>query len=260
MKDNRSRDSSDARLAVVLGSGLGGVSDGFATETVVAFEDIAGLGASGVEGQAGEIRRARVGEETCLFVCGRKHVYEDAGREIEHLVGYLARTGIERLLLTSAAGSLRGAHPPGRLVLVDDVIDLQFRAPLPAGDGRAGRPAQRRVLSLDSRMGASLRRCAREAAVPLARGVIACLPGPAYETRAEIHSLDRLGVDLVTMSGAPEIAIASGFGIRVAMIALITNWSTGISAKPLGHGEVLASGRTAGLALRPIIERFARAG
>ena len=255
-KDNRRRADPGIGLAIVLGSGLGGTSDEFATGTAVAFEEIPGLAESAIGGQEGSIRHGVIGNTPCLFVCGRKHYYEGDVAQIERLVAYLADQGVARLLLTSAAGSLRSALPPGRLVLVDDLVDLQFRPMRGRGASPAGRPTGHRT-PFDTAMRTGLETAARRCGVPLSRGVVACLPGSAYETAAEIRALDRMGVDVVTMSGAPEIAIARAFGIQVAMITLITNWSTGISGDPLTHEEVLAVGRDAVAHLGPLIVRFA---
>lgn len=262
MKGNHARaDGGGPALAVVLGSGLGGVSDRFATGAALAFERLPGVTASTVPGQSGEIRYGRVGRRRCLFVCGRKHYYEGADNEIERLVGFLAGQGVGRLLLTSAAGSLRGALPPGRPVLVESLLDLQFRRPPPhnAGTAQTLETQRARPVALDPGMRAGLAEAARAARVGMERGVAACLSGPAYETAAEIRALDRMGVDIVTMSGAPEITTARAFGIQVAMIALITNWSTGVSADRLTHDDVLATSRRAGEALGAVIMRFAGA-
>jgi purine-nucleoside phosphorylase len=265
----RNTSSGIARLGVILGSGLGGACEGFPVEAETPFDTVEGLSSPGVEGHRGVIRRCLVDGAECLFVQGRKHFYEGRPDEIRTLVEHVHRMGVRRLIVTSAAGSLDKHLEPGGLVLVEGVIDFQVRrfagvwgqAARQAGSrhggaGRTcGRPAGQRGLALDGAMGGVLCTAARDSGIALGRGVLACLPGPVYETPSEIRALQLAGTSLVSMSGAPEIQFASELGISVAMIALVTNWAAGISPAPLAHDEVLAAAAPATAALRRLIRR-----
>ncbi len=254
----------DIATGVVLGSGLLGVSDDFPTEAVIPFEDVEGLGSPGVPGHTGEFRRCVVAGRSCVFVCGRKHYYEGGTRAIESLLNFVCRSGVRRLLLTSAAGSLVKSVCPGELILVDDVLDLQFREGAQSRD-RNGvesveRPGSKRSLALDATLLRDARTAAATARVRLGRGAAITCAGPVYESPAEIRAMQQTGATLVTMSGAPEIAIANALGIRVAMIGLVTNWASGISGTRLHHDDVL---ETAGMAvpkLRQLVEKFVEQG
>lgn len=259
MKENRALAEQlwGADIGVLLGSGLGEVSDGLPVEASVSFTDIPGLGAAAVAGHRGLIERARLAGRQCLLIEGRRHYYETDRADpdpaaIRALIELVADAGVRLLVVTSASGSLDSALPPGRLVLVRDIIDLQMRRPVK----RAYPPRNPVGTLVDAAIGRDLETAARRARVPLGRGIMACNAGPAYESAAEIGTLQRLGASVVTMSGAPELSICHEVGIRVASLALVTNWATGISDAPLTHGEVLEAARAGAGGLRLLIEQF----
>ena len=249
-----------APLAIVLGSGLGGVCDRFDVEATVSFADLPGVGPAAVPGHAGVISQAKVGGRQCLFVQGRRHRYEGSDTAVHALVAVLHDAGVRTLLLTSAAGCLDAAVGFGELMLVDDVIDLHLGDHSPAWraardrspDGR-GMP---RRLALDPALRRRVDDAARRAGVRIARGILASLPGPVYETPAEITVLQRMGVSAVSMSVAPELAAASALGMRVAVVAHMTNWAAGLGPGGLSHEEVLETGRGVTGALARMIGQF----
>jgi purine nucleoside phosphorylase len=201
-----------------------------------------------------------------LFVCGRRHFYEGGADAIDSLIEFVRGSGGRRLLVTCAAGSLARTIVPKELLLVDDILDLQFRGRLgrrarrETGVPPIERPASERALSLDSRLLDEVARSADEAGVPIQRGSAVACAGPMYESPAEIRALQQSGAAIVTMSGAPEIAAANRIGIRTAMIGLVTNWASGISGGPLHHEDVLETAGTAVSKLRQLIEIFVQLG
>lgn len=244
-----------ARIAVILGSGLGDVGQRHATEAALPFDDIPGLSRPEVSGHAGEIRRCLVGSTPCLFIRGRRHVYEEKADEIASLVRFVASSGVEELVVTSAAGSLLPTLRPGEFVLVERIVDLQhplLRIPPLA---RTPRP-ESRLLELDPGMNRRLERSAISCGLPLVRATLASCTGPTYETRAEVYALQGADVTVASMSVAPEVATARALGIRVACVGLVTNWVTGITRGPLDHEHVLAAGRSATTALERLITQF----
>ena len=254
----------DIATGVVLGSGLFGVSDDFPTEAVIPFEDVEGLGSPGVPGHTGEFRRCVVAGRSCVFVCGRKHYYEGGVRAIESLLNFVCRSGVRRLLLTSAAGSLVKSVCPGELVLVEDVLDLQFRKWEQTRDRNrvkpVARPGSKRSLALDAALLRDVWTAAATVRVRLGRGTAITCAGPLYESPAEIRAMQQTGATLVTMSGAPEIAIANAMGVRVAMIGFVTNWASGISGTRLHHDDVLEMAGTGVSKLRQLVEKFVEQG
>jgi inosine/guanosine/xanthosine phosphorylase family protein len=244
-------------FAVLLGSGLGVLNDDYPLEATVRFGDIPGLSRTEVAGHAGDIQRCLVASRSCLFVRGRKHYYEGKTEEIERLIRFLRTAGVDRLLLTSAAGSLRPTLEPGELVVVEQVLDCQLRPPsraiatvdaLVSRPGPAGRP-----LELDADLSDCIKRSAIAAGILITPGTLSSWPGPAYETQAEVYALQTAGASVASMSVAPEVAVANAFGIKVACVAVVTNWVTGVSPTRLSHEKVLETGRSAAADLGRLI-------
>lgn len=235
------------RVALVVGSGLGALESLLAEPVRASFGEIPGLPAPGVVGHAGAFVHGRMGETEVLVQSGRVHVYE--GHPLDVVVGpvrMLAALGVQVLVLTNAAGAIHPLMEPGDVVLLNDVLNLQFRSPLagpvPAGEERF--PDMSDPISGEVR--SVLRAAAASAGVLLPEGTYAAVTGPSYETRAEIRMLERLGADLVGMSTAPEVIAAAARGLRCGALSLVTNRATGQSAAPLDHDEVLHTGRVAG--------------
>lgn len=240
-------------LAVIMGSGLGGVESRlrerlgglFTVGAHVRFEDIEGVGACTVAGHGGAVCVGEIGPVPLALVRGRRHVYEGGRFGMAALVRWLSENGIGDVVTVSAAGSVRGAVYPGQLIIIKEIIDLQNRDYLQPRlrEGGGGDCPDRAVARsrpvLSSRLARGLEAAAARAGVGLARGTVACVPGPAYESPAEIRALQALGADVVTMSAAPEVQLAAALGMEVAAVAAVTNPGTGIGLEPPNHGRVL---------------------
>ncbi len=253
-------------LAVVVGSGMGAVADGFDTVWTVPFAEIDGVGVCTVAGHSGEVRLCDIDGARVLMVLGRRHVYEGAPDAMGHLLRWIHGHGVGDVLVTSAAGSLRRDIAPRRFVVAVDAIDLQNRDRFvarrgnPLGDNGA---LQRipRVLCVDAELTRRVEAAARAAGIACVRGALACFSGPSYETPAEVTMAQRTGADVVTMSAAPEIAAANECGMRVAALAAITNYATGLAtgigdAAP-DHADVLSSAETMTRSLAEIVSKLA---
>lgn len=253
-----------APLAVLLGSGLDSVAEEFTAEDSIPFDRIDGLSAPAVAGHRGTLDRCVVAGRPCLFIRGRRHFYEGAAADIAALTGYLKRIGVRRLVLTSAAGSLVRSVSPGELLLVSDIIDAQTRRRLgvpAAGGAESGseRTVVSRRLALDRALTRDLWVAASRAKVGLGRGAAVVCAGPVYETPSEIRALQETGAAVVTMSGAPEVEAANELGIAAAMIAVATNWASGISDVRLRHEDVLQAARSAARSVRQLIVEYVKA-
>ena len=243
------------RTAVIAGSGLEGIGDRFEINDTVAFDDIDGLGACTVAGHAGRVLCCRSGQKEFFLVLGRRHVYEGGRYGMGRLIRWLAGRGAADLVVVSAAGALNKSFPPGVLVSVNGIIDLQNFPMLQSSVWAARGPAENPVQNTASaaaergvgrphtvpspRLTAAVRRAAETAGVPMGRGTLACCTGPAYETPAEVIYLRRLGADLATMSSAPEVYFARRAGLEVAVVGAVTNYATGIGAGAVEHAGVL---------------------
>lgn len=232
-------------VAVVLGSGWRPAADRLG-ETVaeVAVADLGGFPPSTVAGHAGTVRSVRTpGGRAVLTFLGRVHAYEGHDpATVVHGVRTAHAAGCHTIVLTNAAGGIREDLRVGQPVLMADHLNLTGGSPV-AGPLAGGVPA--RFVDLTEAYSARLRALAREVDPSLVEGVYAGLPGPHYETPAEIRMLRTLGADLVGMSTVWEAIAARHLGLEVLGLSLVTNAAAGLGATPLDHAEVLEAGRQA---------------
>jgi len=188
-----------------------------------------------------------------LVFLGRTHLYEGLGvAPVAHAVRVAAAAGCTTVVLTNAAGGLREGYTVGQPVLIRDHLNLTGRSPI----------AGPTFVDLTDLYSARLRHLARAVDPSLTEGVYAALPGPHYETPAEIRMLRLIGADLVGMSTALEAIAARAAGCEVLALSLVTNLAAGLSGKPLDHAEVLAAGHSAaarmGDLLAEVVTRLTR--
>ena len=224
-------------VAIVLGSGWVPAVDVLGTaSTEFAVTELPGFLPPAVEGHAGRIRSLDVAGRRLLCLLGRTHLYEGRGTAaVAHGVRVAAAAGCRTVVLTNAAGGLREGMRSGQPVLISDHLNLTARSPLVGA----------RFVDLTDLYSARLRALARQADPGLTEGVYAALPGPHFETPAEIRMLRALGADLVGMSTVLEAIAARAEGVEVFGVSLVTNLAAGMTGEPLDHEEVLAAGRAA---------------
>jgi purine-nucleoside phosphorylase len=233
------RQLAGARIALVLGSGLGELADRLGATRRVPFSELDGMPASSVQGHAGSFAAGSLGGVDWIAAQGRAHLYEGrSALEVTRAVRALAAVGAQVLVLTNAAGGLRPEWKSGTLMRVVDHLNLQGATPLASGEAGYGAP-------YDAELGEQLELAAGEAEIALERGVYAGLRGPSYETPAEIEMLRAQGVDAVGMSTVLEALAGRAAGMRVAALALIANPAAGLACEPLSHEAVVAAGRAA---------------
>ncbi|KHO27169.1 purine nucleoside phosphorylase [Mycolicibacterium setense] len=239
-------------VAVVLGSGwapaVAELGDPVAT---VPMADLPGFTPPSAAGHGGQVHSLRIRGHRVLVLAGRIHAYE--GHDLQHVVHPVraaAATGVSTVVLTNAAGGLRAEYQVGQPVLISDHLNLTARSPLVGAQ----------FVDLVDAYSPRLRALARDIDPTLAEGVYAGLPGPHYETPAEIRMLRTLGADLVGMSTVHETIAARAAGLQVLAISMVTNLAAGMTGEPLSHAEVLEAGRRSatrmGALLRSVIERI----
>ena len=244
------------KTALVLGSGLGILAEGVAWEATLPTEEIPGLPRSTVAGHSGRLLFGRWSGRSVVVAQGRSHLYEGyTAEEVTRVVRLFAKLGAKSLVLTNAAGGISARMTPGTLMLVEDQVNLQWRAPgrgthSPSPRGITSRPIYSPELL------AKAARAAVNAGVRAERGVLGVALGPSYETRAEIAMLERMGADAVCMSTAAEVAAANEIGLPVVCISCVANWAAGKSQARLKHEEVTAGVAAVAPALRSVIERL----
>jgi len=242
-------------VLVVLGSGWTPAAERFgATTAEVPVTDLPGFPEVGVVGHAGVLRSVEAEDGTRLLVLlGRVHAYE--GHELAvvvHAVRAAVQAGCGTVVVTNAAGGLRAGMRVGQPVLISDHINLTGRSPLtgPAPPAELGLP---RFVDLTEAYSVRLRALAREVDPSLEEGVYAGVPGPQYETPAEIRMLQTVGADLVGMSTVHEVIAARHVGAEVLGLSLVTNLAAGLGDANLDHADVLEAGAAAAEAMGDLL-------
>ncbi|MEV3901317.1 purine-nucleoside phosphorylase [Mycobacterium sp. NPDC050551] len=222
-------------VAVVLGSGWAPAADALGDPVAtVPMAELPGFTPPSAQGHRGQVLSMQIGGRRVLVLVGRIHAYEGHDlRHVVHPVRTACAAGAATVVLTNAAGGLRPEYTVGQPVLINDHLNLTARSPLVGAQ----------FVDLVDAYSPRLRAVAREIEPSLTEGVYAGLPGPHYETPAEIRMLRTLGADLVGMSTVHETIAARGCGAEVLAVSLVTNLAAGMTGAPLSHEEVLAAGR-----------------
>jgi purine-nucleoside phosphorylase len=222
-------------VAVVLGSGWAPAAAELGTpSSTIPMAELTGFTPPSAEGHGGRVVVVPIGDVQVLVLLGRIHAYEGHDlRHVVHPVRTACAAGVRTVVLTNAAGGLRDGLTVGQPVLIADHLNLTARSPLVGAE----------FVDLVDAYAPRLRALARDVDGSLAEGVYAGLPGPHYETPAEIRMLRTLGADLVGMSTVHETIAARAAGAEVLGISLVTNLAAGMTGQPLSHAEVLESGR-----------------
>jgi len=240
----RSRISVEPRIALVLGSGLGGFADDFEEAVGIPYEDIPGFVRSTAQGHAGRLVVGKIDSVPVLAMQGRVHYYEGYSlEEVTFAVRTFGLLGVKTLVLTNAAGGINVQLTQGALMVISDHLNLMGVNPLRGPNDERFGP---RFPDMSAVYSHELQELvvdeAKAIGVEVRRGIYGALSGPSYETPAEIHLLRNLGADAVGMSTVPEAIVARHMGLEVLGISCITNMAAGISDEPINHEEVMATG------------------
>ena len=243
------------KVAVVLGSGLGGFAADVKTIATIPYGELQGFPQTTVGSHAGKLVLGHVGPTAVAVLQGRAHYYE-RGRadEMKGAIDTLAGLGCETLLQTNAAGSLRLDMPPGSAMAITDHINFTGVNPLfgESGDGRF----VDMVDAYDPKLVAQMLAAAKSANILCHDGVYIWFSGPSFDTPAEIRAARVLGADAVGMSTVPETILARRAGLRVAALSLMTNYAAGLSRDKLGHEQTIAVARESEGRMRRLLRLF----
>ena len=241
-------------IALVLGSGLGGLVEEVSEPVRVPYGELPGFPKSGVSGHAGEIVAGLFSGVPVLMLAGRSHYYEHGNAAaMRPALEALAGVGIRKLMLTNAAGSLRPEMGPGSVMLITDHINFSGSNPL------FGEPTDRRFVGLtgayDADMRGVLKKAATDTDTPLHEGVYMWFSGPSFETPAEIRMARTFGADAVGMSTVPEVILGRFLGLRVAACSVVTNLAAGMTGAELSHQETKDMAPQGGARLATILRK-----
>jgi xanthosine phosphorylase len=245
----------DARIAVVLGSGLDAVVERLDERAELPYGELAGFPRPSVEGHAGVVTAGTLGGVPILVLQGRAHLYEGApARAFTAPVRALAALGVRLLVLTNAAGAIRPDLEVGDVALIADHLNALATNPLVGPNDDAVGPRfvdLSTVYDADGR--ARLTAAAERLGLRLPSAVYLATLGPCFETPAEIRAFRVLGADLVGMSTVPEAIAARHAGLKVLGLSAVTNKAAGLAAGPLGHAQTLAGAAKAGETLAELL-------
>ena len=241
-------------VCLVLGSGLGPLTERVTPISTIPYESIPHFPKTTVAGHEGMLLVAELSGRLTFIMKGRFHYYEGySTSQATFYVRVMAQLGVKTLVMTNAAGGINDKMKPSELMVITDHIGLFCDSPLrgPNLDQFGPRfPDQTLVYDV------SLREKLLESAIPLHQGVYAYTRGPQYETPAEIRALKTLGGDAVGMSTVAEAIAASHSGMKVLAVSCITNYAAGISGQPLSHEEVMQNANASSKNSIALMERF----
>ena len=230
--------------AVVLGSGLGAFANELTDRTEIPYANIPNWPVSTAVGHAGQLVIGKIGNIDLAVMSGRVHLYEGwTPAQVVFGVRALHALGARGVVFTNAAGGINLSFGRGALVLITDHINLLGCNPLTGPNDETLGPRFPDMSEAYSRRYREIaREVAHELTVPLEEGVYAAVPGPSYETPAEIRYLRTIGADMVGMSTVPEVIAANHMGMRVLGLSCVTNMAAGILPQKINHEEVLETG------------------
>ena len=249
-------DASGAEVAVVLGSGLGGVAGRLGAARVVPYAALPGFPETTVAGHPGRFMSGLLAGRKALLLCGRVHGYEGySACEVGFGVRVAAALGVGTLIVTNASGGIDPVFHPGEIVAISDHINLTGTTPLTGpNDERLGP----RFVDMTDAYTPALRAMAAAAAPkalghPLREAVYAGMAGPSYETPAEVRMLRTLGAGVVGMSTVHEVIAARHAGLGILGLSLVANHAAGVSREPLRHEDVTRAAAAGSEALADLV-------
>jgi len=244
----RSRISTQPKIGMILGSGLGLLSESIEDPTIIPYHDLPGWTLSTVEGHAGELIIGSLEGQDVLVMNGRIHFYE--GYEMSQVtlpIRVMLRLGIEIVLVTNAAGGVNQDFVPGNPMLITDHLNLLGMAGVNPLRGpnleEFGTRFPDMSQAYDKELQDLARSVAKEQGITLYEGIYVCLAGPTFETPADLRFLLGAGVDAVGMSTVPEVIVANHGGQRVLGLSGITNSSKLYGEAETTHAEVIETGK-----------------
>ena len=246
------------RIAMIMGSGLSAVDEILSGSTRIHCATIPHFPVPKVAGHRGQVVFGKAGDLSVVVFEGRVHYYEGATMdEVTFCSRVIGRLGAETLILTNASGAINPMFARGQLMIISDHINLMGVNPLSGvNEDRWGPRFVDQTEIYDPHLRTKLRDAGEYCGIPLCEGVYAAMPGPTYETPAEIRYLRTIGADAVGMSTVPEAIVAKHMGMKVAGLSMLANVAARVSGKAINHDEVLDSATQTNANLGMLLQRF----
>jgi purine-nucleoside phosphorylase len=243
------------KIAIILGSALGTVVDAVQDALIIPYEELSGFPVPKISGHAGKLFVGKMGGKEVAVLAGRAHPYESGNAAVMRpALEQLKNAGIEVLILTNAAGSLKAAMKPGSLMVLKDHINCAGMNPLIGQHGDENFVSMTNAYDIDLRK--AMLKAAKKEKIALKQGVYCWYSGPSFETPAEIRMMQIIGGTAVGMSTAPETILARRLGMKVVAVSTITNLAAGIKGASPSHEETKREGSKAALNIQRLLTRF----
>jgi purine-nucleoside phosphorylase len=244
-------------IGIVLGSGLGGLAGDIENPVRVPFSDVPGFPTATVIGHAGAIVSGKLGGRNVIALAGRFHMYEGHSPQLAAFpVRVMHALGARTYFASNAAGGIRSDLSAGDLMIITDHLNLTSVNPLTGHVEEGDERFPDMSAPYDAELQKLLRSSASKVGIDVKEGVYACLPGPSFETRAEVRMLGKLGADAVGMSTVPEVIVARAMGMRVAGMSCIANAASGVTDAPVLHADVLEVTARAARGFQALVREF----
>ena len=247
------------KTAIILGSSLGALAEAVTDALIIPYAELPGFPVPKISGHAGKLVAGMLGGKEVAVLAGRAHPYETGNAAVMRApIEMLKGAGIETLILTNAAGSLKPGMRPGSIMLISDHINYSGMNPL------IGQHGDENFVPMTDAYSPALRQrlhaAARAEGITLHEGVYCWYSGPSFETPAEIRMFQVIGGSAVGMSTAPETILARRFGMNVAGLSVITNLAAGIEGASPSHEETKREGAKAAENMKALVTRFLKDG
>lgn len=244
----RRRTKYQPRVALILGSGLGGLADSVEAADVIPYQDLPHWPQSTVWGHAGRLVIGRLENQPVLVMQGRVHFYEGYSMsQVTFPVRVMQRLGVEILVVTNAAGAINPEYMPGDLMLITDNLNMVsmagFNPLIGPNIDKLGVRFPDMSQAYDRQLMDMARKYVRDNGLLLREGVYVGLSGPSFESPADLRFLRTAGSDAVGMSTVPEVIVARHGGTRVLGISGISNKANLDGDTTTSHEEVLEAGK-----------------
>ncbi len=245
------------KTAIILGSSLGSITEAVENPLVIPYTELSGFPVPKISGHAGQLVVGTIGGAEVAVLAGRAHPYESGNAAVMRpVIEMLKDAGIETLILTNAAGSLKPEMRPGSIMLIADHINYSGMNPLIGQHGDENFVPM--TDAYDPALRARFLAAATAERIALHQGVYCWYSGPSFETPAEIRMFQIIGGTAVGMSTVPETILARRFGLKVAGLSVITNLAAGIEGASPSHEETKREGAKAAENMKALITRFFR--
>jgi purine-nucleoside phosphorylase len=245
------------KTAILLGSALGDIITAVQAPIITPYSELPGFPVPKISGHSGKLVVGKLGGKDVAVLGGRAHPYESGNAAVMRpVLDQLQEAGIEALILTNAAGSLKLSMPPGSIMLITDHINYSGMNPL------IGQHGDENFVPMTNAYDPALRKnmiaAAKTEKIPLKQGIYCWYSGPSFETPAEIRMFQIIGGSAVGMSTVPECIMGRRLGMKVVGVSVITNLAAGLKGASPSHEETKREGMKAADKMKRLLIRYFR--